>query len=57
VPHHHGAAAQPEIDREILAFPAGRHTDQVEAFSQALHRAFNRRGGEFSCGFVKGLLY
>jgi predicted phage terminase large subunit-like protein len=46
-----------EFRREILAFPAGRYTDQVDAFSQALHRAFNRRGGEFSCGFVKGLLY
>lgn len=27
---------------EMLAFPAGRHDDQVDAFSQALERAFNR---------------
>jgi predicted phage terminase large subunit-like protein len=33
-----------EFRREILAFPAGRYNDQVDAFSQALNRAFNRRG-------------
>jgi predicted phage terminase large subunit-like protein len=43
-----------EFRREILAFPAGRYSDQVDAFSQALHRAFNRRG-EMSWGFVPGL--
>ncbi len=44
-----------EFRREILAFPAGRYTDQVDAFSQALNRAFNRRGGEHSWGFMIGL--
>ena len=39
----------------ILASPAGRDTDQVDAFSQALNRAFNRRRGEVSSGFVRGL--
>jgi predicted phage terminase large subunit-like protein len=29
-----------DFRREILAFPAGRYTDQVDAFSQALKRAF-----------------
>ena len=44
-----------EFRGEILAFPAGRYTDQVDAFSQALKRAFNRRGGVVSWGFVNGL--
>jgi predicted phage terminase large subunit-like protein len=44
-----------EFRREIMAFPAGRYTDQVDAFSQALDRAFNRRGGEVSAKFVVGL--
>src|SRR5205807_5920484 len=44
-----------EFLREILASPAGRDTDQVDAFSQALNRAFNRRRGEVSSGFVRGL--
>jgi predicted phage terminase large subunit-like protein len=41
-----------EFRREILAFPASRHSDQVDAFSQALDRAFKRRDGdgEFSWG-------
>ena len=30
-----------EFRREVLAFPAGRHSDQVDAFSQALKRAFS----------------
>lgn len=29
-----------EFRCELLAFPAGRHNDQVDAFSQALKRAF-----------------
>ena len=29
---------------ELMAFPAGRHNDQVDALSQALDRAFNYRG-------------
>jgi phage terminase large subunit-like protein len=38
-----------EFRREILAFPAGRYNDQVDAFSQALNRAFNRRQGDYAC--------
>jgi predicted phage terminase large subunit-like protein len=48
------AAWLDEFRKELLAFPAGRYTDQVDAFSQALNRAFNRRG-EVSWGFVEGL--
>lgn len=45
-----------EFRREILAFPAGRYSDQADAFSQALNRAFNnKKGGEHSCGWVVGL--
>jgi predicted phage terminase large subunit-like protein len=44
-----------EFRREISAFPAGRHSDQVDAFSQALNRAFNRSEGENSWGFVTGM--
>jgi predicted phage terminase large subunit-like protein len=29
-----------DFRRELLAFPTGRHNDQVDAFSQALKRAF-----------------
>ena len=50
------AAWLDEFRREILEFPAGRYSDQVDAFSQALHRAFNRRGGQFSVGSVEGLV-
>jgi predicted phage terminase large subunit-like protein len=50
------AAWLDEFRREILAFPAGRYSDQADALSQALHRAYNRRGGgAHSWGFVKGL--
>ena len=35
---------------EILAFPAGRYTDQVDALSQALDRAFTQRRGEVRTG-------
>ena len=45
-----------EFRREILEFPAGRYSDQVDAFSQALHRAFNRPRGQFSVGYVEGLV-
>jgi predicted phage terminase large subunit-like protein len=31
-----------EFRREILAFPAGRHSDQVDALSQGLNRAFEK---------------
>ncbi len=46
-----------EFRRELLAFPAGRYSDQVDAFSQALNRAFNRRRGEVSWGWVEGLTH
>jgi predicted phage terminase large subunit-like protein len=42
-----------EFRREILAFPDGRYSDQVDAFSQALNRAFYRTDGEFSWGWLK----
>ena len=43
-----------EFRREVLAFPAGRYSDQVDALSQALNHAFNpQRRGEVSVGFVK----
>jgi predicted phage terminase large subunit-like protein len=42
-----------EFRREILAFPDGRHSDQVDAFSQALNRAFYRTDGEFSWGWLR----
>jgi predicted phage terminase large subunit-like protein len=32
-----------EFRQELLAFPASRHTDQIDAFSQALDHAFNAR--------------
>ena len=45
-----------EFRKELLAFPASRHNDQIDAFSQGLDHAFNRRRrGEFSQGFVRGL--
>jgi predicted phage terminase large subunit-like protein len=49
------AAWLEEFRRELLAFPVGRYSDQVDAFSQALSRAFNRPRCEMSWGFVKGL--
>jgi predicted phage terminase large subunit-like protein len=43
-----------EFCREISAFPAGRHSDQVDALSQVLSRAFNPpQVGEFSVGFYR----
>ena len=36
------AAWLDEFRRELLAFPAGRHNDQVDALSQGLNRAFDR---------------
>jgi predicted phage terminase large subunit-like protein len=44
-----------DFRQELLAFPASRHTDQIDAFSQALDHAFNRTRGEFSCGVVNGM--
>ena len=43
-----------ELKRELLAFPNGRYDDQVDALSQALKRAFERRQS-VSVGFIKGL--
>ena len=34
--------------QEVLAFPASRYTDQIDAFSQALNYAFNRPRREFA---------
>jgi predicted phage terminase large subunit-like protein len=45
-----------EFRRELMAFPAGRYTDQVDALSQALDRAFSRRRGEWSCQHLVGLI-
>ena len=46
--------------QEVLAFPASRHTDQIDAFSQALNHAFNRSSEEMLVGlgpkiFVGGI--
>jgi predicted phage terminase large subunit-like protein len=41
---------------EILAFPASRYDDQIDALSQALDRAFIHEG-TISVGFVRGLNY
>jgi predicted phage terminase large subunit-like protein len=43
-----------EFKRELMAFPNGRYDDQLDALSQALKRAFERRGA-VSVGFVTGL--
>jgi predicted phage terminase large subunit-like protein len=43
-----------EFRRELMAFPATKYDDQVDALSQALDRAFNRRR-EMSWGPIKGL--
>ena len=32
-----------EFRRELMAFPAGRYDDQVDALSQGLQRAFDHR--------------
>jgi predicted phage terminase large subunit-like protein len=46
-----------EFRKELLAFPASRHNDQIDAFSQALDHAFNnRRRGEVSCSVVRGMI-
>jgi len=41
-----------DFRREICAFPGGRHDDQVDAFSQALNRAFEPR--QITVGAVRG---
>jgi len=35
-----------------MAFPAGRYTDQVDAFSQVLKRAFTDRGHKTRVGII-----
>jgi predicted phage terminase large subunit-like protein len=42
--------------QEVLAFPASRHTDQIDALSQALDHAFNRRPGIIRVSSVRGLV-
>jgi predicted phage terminase large subunit-like protein len=43
-----------EFRGEILPFPAGRFTDQIDAFSQALYRAFTQRRPEVGIGIIGG---
>jgi len=45
-----------DFRHEVMAFPAGRYSDQVDALSQGLNRAFDRSRGEFSCGGLRGLV-
>jgi predicted phage terminase large subunit-like protein len=46
------AAWLDDFRAEILPFPAGRYSDQVDAFSQALHRAFTAPRGECFVGII-----
>jgi hypothetical protein len=48
-----------DFRREILAFPAGRYTDQIDAFSQAHKRAFTARRERVMVGSigVDGVIY
>jgi predicted phage terminase large subunit-like protein len=46
------AAWLDDFRAEILPFLAGRYSDQVDAFSQALHRAFTARRGECGVGII-----
>jgi predicted phage terminase large subunit-like protein len=46
------AAWLDEFRHEILAFPAGRYSDQVDAFSQALNRGFTAREAACMTGFI-----
>src|SRR5262249_59077591 len=48
----HQAGWLDDFRAEILPFPAGRYSDQVDAFSQALHRAFTARPSECRVGFI-----
>lgn len=48
------AAWLEEFRRELMPFPAGKQDDQVDAFSQALDRAFLHRD-VFYCGPLRGL--
>jgi predicted phage terminase large subunit-like protein len=50
------AAWLDEFRKELVAFPASRHSDQIDAFSQGLEHVFNsRRRGEFAWGVVRGM--
>ena len=44
-----------EFRKEVIAFPATRFDNQIDALSQALDRAFNYRGGEVRTGTLIGL--
>ena len=44
-----------DFRRELCAFPGGRHNDQVDAFSQALNRAFAPRR-QIRVGFLRGMV-
>ena len=43
-----------DFRKELMAFPAGKYDDQVDALSQALDRAFLNRDFMY-CGPIKGL--
>ena len=43
-----------DFRKELMAFPAGKYDDQVDALSQALDRAFINRGF-MTCGPLRGL--
>jgi predicted phage terminase large subunit-like protein len=43
-----------DFRKELMEFPAGKYDDQVDALSQALDRAFLKRGF-MTCGPLKGL--
>ena len=49
-----GAPWLDDFRRELCAFPGGRHTDQVDALSQALNRAYQPRR-QIIIGSVLGL--
>ena len=46
------AAWLDDFRAEILPFPAGRYSDQIDAFSQAQHRAFSAPRGECFVGII-----
>jgi predicted phage terminase large subunit-like protein len=50
------AAWLEDFRAEIVAFPASRHNDQIDALSQALDRAFTYRPA-ITVGFLRGLNY
>ena len=44
-----------EFRKEIMAFPAAKYDDQIDALSQALDRAFKYRRGVITWGTVRGM--